>query len=629
MKKIYTLILITILTIITYKFISLRYINHNYYLEEYLKINNKIVYGISNPRGRILDRNGKILVDNIGINTIVYRNINKLNQDELSNKLINIIENIEPATIIEQQNYYINHNDTNSLLTTEEINNYNNRKISEEKLKEIIINRIPLDYTDDEKKLIKIYSLLNSGYSYDNKIIKENASDKECALISELNIKDISCEYKTNRVYLYDSMNALYGTIGNISKENKDYYLEKGYSLDDQVGLSYLEKQYDDYLKGTRAKYKVNEDNTLTLIEPSKQGNDIVLSIDIDLQLKINEIIKKNLILSDSLNNTEYYNTSYVIVSDPNTGEIIASTGLSKINDNYYDVTSNILTDSFTVGSIVKGASHTVAYQNNLIELNKKINDSCVKLYQTPTKCSYKRLGYIDDIEALKTSSNYYQFINAIKLTGKDYKYNMKLNATKEHFDIYRNTFELFGLGSSTGIDLENESLGIRGNKIADDLLLNLSIGQYDTYTPLQLTNYINTIATRGKRYNLHYLKSIKNNDKTIYDYEPKILSNIEDNWYFERINEGFKEVLYNGTGRGYTDVKYLPAGKTGTSEVVYSKDVTTINQTYIMYAPYDKPEYTIVVISPNISYNNEYNNYIAPINRYISKEVSEIIFEK
>ena len=47
------------------------------------------------------------------------------------------------------------------------------------------------------------------------------------------------------------------------------------------------------------------------------------------------------------------------------------------------------------------------------------------------------------------------------------------------------------------------------------------------------------------------------------------------------------------------------------------------------MYAPYDKPEYTIVVISPNISYNNEYNNYIAPINRYISKEVSEIIFEK
>ena len=254
MKKIYTLILITILTIITYKFISLRYINHNYYLEEYLKINNKIVYGISNPRGRILDRNGKILVDNIGINTIVYRNINKLNQNKLSNKLINIIENIEPATIIEQQNYYINHNDTNSLLTTEEINNYNNRKISEEKLKEIIINRIPLDYTDDEKKLIKIYSLLNSGYSYDNKIIKENASDKECALISELNIKDISCEYKTNRVYLYDSMNALYGTIGNISKENKDYYLEKGYSLDDQVGLSYLEKQYDDYLKGTRAK---------------------------------------------------------------------------------------------------------------------------------------------------------------------------------------------------------------------------------------------------------------------------------------------------------------------------------------------------------------------------------------
>ena len=58
------------------------------------------------------------------------------------------------------------------------------------------------------------------------------------------------------------------------------------------------------------------------------------------------------------------------------------------------------------MGSVIKGASHTVGYQNNLIDIGKKINDSCVKLYQVPTKCSYKRLGYIDDITALKTSSN-------------------------------------------------------------------------------------------------------------------------------------------------------------------------------------------------------------------------------
>ena len=100
------------------------------------------------------------------------------------------------------------------------------------------------------------------------------------------------------------------------------------------------------------------------------------------------------------------------------------------------------------------------------------------------------------------------------------------------------------------------------------------------------------------------------------------------DEGFDEGFKEGFKEVLYTGTGRGYTDTKYKPAGKTGTSEVVYSKDVTTINQTYAMFAPYDNPKYSIVVISPNISYNNDDSTYIAPINRYISKEVSKILLE-
>ena len=629
MKKTYYIILIILLTIISVRIFELRILKHDYYTKEYLKQTNKIVYGFSAPRGRILDRNGKVLVDNIGSNTIIYHKLDN-NELEISKILLNILEEKKEASKEEQTQYYMQNNNTDFLLTTEELELYNKRKLSSEEIKKIKISRIDnyLNYTNEEKQIIYIYNLLNNGYSYSSKIIKKDASIKECALIQEKNIPGLTCEYTTKRVYLYDTMNAIYGSVGEISKENKEYYLDKGYSLNDEVGLSYLEKEYDDYLKGTKAIYKVNKDNTLTLIEKEKQGNDIILTIDIDLQLKINEIIKKNIEKSKKMNNTDYYNSSYVVISDPNTGEIIASTGLQKIKDSYYDVTQNILTNSFTVGSVIKGASHTVAYQNNLIEVGKKINDSCVKLYQVPTKCSYKKLGYIDDITALKTSSNYYQFINAIKLTGQKYKFNMKLNATKEHFDIYRNTFKDFGLGTSTGIDLENESLGITGKKVADDLLLNLSIGQYDTYTPLQLTNYINTIATSGKRYSLHYLKEVRNNEKIVYQYEPTILSEIKDNWYFERITKGFKEVLYTGTGRGYTDTKYKPAGKTGTSEVVYNKDVTTINQTYAMFAPYDNPKYSIVVISPNISYNNDNSTYIAPINRYISKEVSKILFE-
>ena len=631
MKKTYYFI-ITILIIITLiRYVDLYYLKHDKYLNEYLNLTNKIVYGPSAPRGRIYDRNGILLVDNKGTNTITYRKIKNNNDLNIAKELVDIIE-IEEASIEDQKKYYLNTNNTDYLLTTEEIKLIEYRKLSQRDIEKIKISRIDKEinnYSTIDKKIINIYTLMNKGYSYSNKIIKEEATKEECANINSLNIPGLTCEYHTTRKYLNDSIKPIIGTIGKITSETKEEYLAKGYSLNDIVGTSYIEKQYEEYLRGEKAVYKVNKDNSLTLIKEEKRGNDLYLSIDIKLQQEIDNIIKKYLDKKDNYKKTEYYNTSYVIVSNPNTGEIIASTGINKINNEYHNVTTNILTSSFTVGSVIKGASHTVGYQNNLIEEGKKINDSCVKLYQVPQKCSYKKLGYIDDITALKTSSNYYQFMTAIKLTGNKYKNNMKLNAKKEHFDTYRNTFKEFGLGTTTGIDLENESIGIKGNIISDDLLLNLSIGQYDTYTPLQLTNYINTIATSGNRYSLHYISKIKDTNNLIYEYNPKKLNTIKDTGYFSRIKEGFKEVLYTGTGRGYTDLLYKPAGKTGTSEVVYNKDTITINQTYAMFAPYDNPEYSIVVISPNISYNTENDTYIAPINRYISKEVSKLVFEK
>lgn len=628
MKKIYYCLITIIYLLIISRYLYIAYYKHDYYYEEYLNATNKIVYGLNAPRGRILDRNGKVLVDNIGTNTIVFHKLKNIDTKKIAHLLNTIIPNIKKASIDEQKKYYLTFNETDSLLTEKEQELYNNRKISQAEVEEIKLARIEplLNYTNKEQQEIHLYYLLNKGYIYDSKIIAKDVSDEICAKINISNISGLTCEYTTKRIYLYDTLNDILGRTGNITKENKEYYLAKGYSLNDTVGLSYLEKQYDDYLRGEKAKYLVNEDNSLTLISNSKPGNDIYLSIDIELQLQINEILKKNLNKASNLKNTKYYNSSYVLVSNPNTGEIIASTGLMKVKDDFHDITTNILTSSFTMGSVIKGASHTVGYQNNLIDIGTKINDSCIKLYQVPTKCSYKKLGYIDDITALKTSSNYYQFLTAIKLTGNKYKYNMKLEVEEKDFNTYRDTFAEFGLGSKTGIDLENESLGIKGKTIAPDLLLNLSIGQYDTYTPLQLLNYINTIATNGKRYSLHYLKEVKTKDKIIYEYQPNLL-NIVKNSNFNRIKEGFKEVLYSGTGRGYTDTLYKPAGKTGTSEVVYNKDIITINQTYAMFAPYDNPQYSIVVISPNISYNNDYDNYIAPINRYISKEVSKLVF--
>ena len=97
---------------------------------------------------------------------------------------------------------------------------------------------------------------------------------------------------------------------------------------------------------------------------------------------------------------------------------------------------------------------------------------------------------------------------------------------------------------------------------------------------------------------------------------------------YYNRIHEGFYEVVNNGTGRGYTNKKYKAAGKTGTSEVYLNNKINTINQSYIMFAPYDNPKYSLVVVNPNISYNDGKNTYIAPINRLISKTISDYLLE-
>lgn len=105
------------------------------------------------------------------------------------------------------------------------------------------------------------------------------------------------------------------------------------------------------------------------------------------------------------------------------------------------------------------------------------------------------------------------------------------------------------------------------------------------------------------------------------------IIDNVNlDQYYMDRIQEGFYQVVNYGTGRGYTNTIYNALGKTGTSECYYGNGITTITQSYIMYAPRDDPKYSMVIVNPNLSYNNNDNNYIAPINRLISRKMSDYL---
>ncbi len=643
MKKIYLSIMLIFTIVVMVNLYKMMFTNQNYQ-QKYEEKTTTLVKSLSTPRGRILDCKGRVLVDNVGIKGVVYRKMKDIKKEDeltIAYELAKRLEINQTLSKNDLKKFWLTKypEEGEALITLEEKELLEKRKLTTNDLYLLKLDRITDEqlsvFDDSDKKAALIYQLMNNGYSSEAKIIKLEVSEEEYARVLEASLPGVTNEMYFKRTYPYgNSLKSLFGTIGSIPEEEKQMFLDLGYALNDTVGISYLEKQYEEYLKGEKDIYKVNQDGTLELIKEGKKGNDLILSIDIEMQQGIEAILKEEIKKGKKLLNTEYYNGSYVIIGDLE-GNLKAMVGLKYLgNDTFKNVETDIINASFTMGSVVKGASMAMAYQNNLIEVGKKIKDSCVKLYLVPEKCSYKNLGIIDDITALKTSSNYYQFLLAIKLAGYQYSRNMKMNITEEPFNIYREAFASFGLGVKTGIDLPNESTGIKGKKIAPDLLLNFSIGQYDTYTPLSLLQYINTIYNNGIRYNLRLASRIEDeNKKSLKIFEKQKLSEFDLNEeYFNRIKEGLYQVVNLGTGLGYVDRKYNAVGKTGTSESLFDSngdgrgDVETITNSFAMYAPRDNPKYSMVVLSPNVSHYNGKTDFFAYINRYISNSVSDYI---
>lgn len=638
----------SIFGIFIYRVYSLAYQNRDFYLNEARAINEVYVSGSSAPRGRILDVNGNILVDNIGVNTIYYHKPSGVTlKDELfvAEELVKITNYEYMYDIDRLKKFYsiINSSKVDSLITEEEYQLYSERKLTSQDLSERKMNRITDDMINSMSTLEKyssyFYFLMNEGYSYDNKCLIENASEEVYASVLERNFLGIFGEMEWKRVYNYgDTLKTIFGEISNSLPAEKDYLLDRGYSLTDKVGISGLEEYYEEYLKGEKAIYKVGSNNSLELVKEAKRGADLVLEIDINIQMQVEEIIKEEILKAKKTANTEFYKESYALISDPATGSIKAIAGIRLITNgkdsSFQDVSINVIKNAYTVGSAVKGASMAVGYKNGIIDIGTSITDGCVKLANMPAKCSYKRLGRLNDVEALALSSNYYQFIIALGIMGYNYTYNMEAEASMEHFNLYRNTFAEFGLGAKTGIDLPNESLGLKGETVAPDLLMNLAIGQYDLYTPVELLQYINTIASSGTRRTLSLMHSVINGDEILLEHTNEVLNQVElEDKYIKRIQEGFRSVMKSGTGYWYINTSIPAAGKTGTSESYIDNDLDgnlesfVLSNTFLMYAPYDNPKYSIVVISPNTSNLNSNSKYRSPVNRLIARSINDFLF--
>lgn len=630
-------LLISIYLVIGCRLFNLQILKNSEYNDKLAMATEKTIESTSAPRGRIYDRNHKLLVDNEGIKTIYYKKQNGITTKEEIELAYEVSNNIDIDYSKIDDNklkdfYYKSHyKECRKKITDEEWDLYNKRKLNDKDIDKLIYERLDdeiSEYTDSDKKAAYIYYLMNKGYSYAEKVIKNSdVTDAEYAYISENidNLKGFNTKLDWERVYLYgDTFKSILGNVSSntqgIPSELSEEYLKRGYTLDDRVGISYLEYQYEDYLRGTKAKYRLLSDNSYELVSEGKRGNDIVLTIDIELQKYLEDVLSNEVLNAKGEPGTQYYNRSFAIVSDPNTGEILAMAGKQAVlKDGYYqivDYTPGIVTLPVTPGSVVKGASMMVGYKYGAIDIGTVLNDECIKIKDTPLKCSWQTMGPIDDVYALQNSSNVYQYKIAIKVGNGSYEYNQGLALDESAFDKYREMYAEFGLGEKTGIDLPVESLGFMGKSRLPGHLLDFSIGQYDTYTPIQLSQYINTIANNGVRLKPYLLKEVyKPSDSgdtfgsLIYKANVTELGKLSvEKKYIDRVREGFSAVVTKGLGYGYMGNYTNSAGKTGTSQSFIDTDgdgkvdTETITSSFVGYSPSDNPKMSIVVVSPDIS---------------------------
>lgn len=625
------------------------------------KLSYNTVEGSSAPRGRIYDRNHNILVDNIAVKTIYYTKSKKVSSSEevkLAYKVsphLNL--DLSKLTSRAKREFYVEIHPkiAKSKIKDSEWEKLKQKKLDATDIKNLKIERITDDeinsMNDSDNKAAYLYYLMNKGYAYDEKTIRTgDVTDEEYAYISENNeeLTGFNTRLDWERVYPYgDTFKTILGKVSSASQglpvEEKEYYLKQGYSLNDRVGISYIEKQYETYLRGTKAVYEVINSNELKLVSEGKRGNDIVLTIDINLQKQLEEILTDEVTKAKSEANTQYYDHSSAIVQDPQTGEVLAMASKQIVNGTIVDNTSSILTSPVTPGSVVKGASMLVGYNTGAVKIGEYKVDECIKIKGTNEKCSSHTLGRIDDITALAKSSNVYQFKTAMRVAGYEYKRGMGLPLVQSAFDSYRNMYHSFGLGVKTGIDLPVESLGYGASRDTQaGNLLDFVIGQYETYTPIQLSQYISTIANSGSRIEPHLLKEVheSTNDeklgKTIHGVKPKVLNKIDTKEeYMQRVREGFYAVVNrsDGYGRGYMNTAYSPAGKTGTSQSFIDTDndgvidKETITSNFIGYAPSDNPRMSITVVSPNSSRPDTFTDHASLVTLRITKRATDAYF--
>ncbi len=565
------------------------------------------------PRGEILDSFGRqIAVNRDGYNVVFNKAYVKENLNDVILSLVNIfLENeVEytdklPLDTTAPFNFKADES-TDKLIKTLGLNHY----ATAENCFVRLVERYELkDYDKlSQRKIMGVrYSMEIASFSISYPYTF--AEDIPTELMRKLSesgfmLDGVTVDVFPFRQYVDTSLAVnIIGSVGPIYEEDWDdgeNYKDRGYSYNDKVGKSGIEYYAEKYLRGIDGEitYYLDSEGNIIEKEITKEpiaGKTVMLTLDRSIQRTAQNSLESTIIDLRSKGGTAVAGSAVMI--DIDTGGIICAANYPTydsetlgekfeelVSDPRKPLTNRAFQGVYPIGSTIKPIVATAAIEKGLYHQGETIK--CVQVYDYFSDYKPKCLHYHGTINlntALSKSCNYFFFdlgrrVGATTLT-----------------DYYKQ----FGLGTYTGVEVD-DSKGILVEPESDTLggdTLQISIGQLNAFTPLQLANYAATFANGGTHYKATLIDKIVSYDlsKTYENKKPEVVNTvtIKDST-LNSVKEGMLSVTVDGTGsRVFADYGIKIGGKTGTSQNNNGAD----HSTYIVFAPYDNPQIAISVI--------------------------------
>ncbi|MBQ2946057.1 MAG: hypothetical protein IJD95_05795 [Clostridia bacterium] len=585
-------------------------------------------------RGEVLDRYGRPLITNV-MKYVVYIERSFIPEDSYNDSLLAIAKLFREREIPYTDTFMIGYFPY-KFLTLEEnsqIDSYtfadflkyygvkNNGSAPE--IMEALSKKFKLQgYGETEKRILigLRYDMYRNGTSSGNPLMFADGIDIETVTILEENSSKypgVIVEAETESKYTYPGYAShILGRVGKISSSEYAALKGEGYTINDYIGKDGIQKSFESYLRGingVKTTYLDSDYNIISteITEPAKNGNNVVLTIDIELQITVENALA-DLIADMQQNKSKYPNgdgdadSGAAVVLDVKTGEILAMAShptydLTTFTEDYNSLASNSLLPllnraiggTYEPGSTYKLVSAIMALNEDLIT-SKTIHKCSGRYtyYSDYQPYCYGQLahGNLNMKSAIRNSCNSY-FFDIIRQLG---------------LSTHNRYSAMFGFGQLTGVELMGESRGYylskelfdqRGMTPGDQLMV--AIGQLNTVTPIQLASYVQMIANGEERLQPHLLKEVIDSgyNNVIHQSGPVALSSFSDLGIskkdIEAVHEGMISAVVDIYRRNQMLGEFKAAAKTGTAEVPGGSP----NAIYVTFAPYDDPEIAIAAV--------------------------------